>query len=692
MSYRRMFWILLIFWGWVSVYPEQASAYLPPGQPSLAEHVPGDVQLYVELRDTKGLSKTPVGAALMSMLTDVLAGSTIAAQTQPAGDRYWQELAAKTLGLPVAEIADLLFTGRLAIAAEDWNKIGDAVLIVKPDDPLALERKCKVIRVKETDDKPVRRYRLAHQHELACNGKIVVVGMRSKRLNLYARTIRLLTDQRGIMLNDLADFRERMSALPVKSQIVIYASTGRASPTQKGLNIQLWPAHWPHLLSVAIGFTTTASGATVDTNGRLHPAGPKLSISDPLIPTLLLLPTSAALAWTHTIDYVSEFKRLNQAYPNGFVRFYIDLLQYRLPPQALERDLFSHLIGDTIFMVGKVDKPIMLTEKRDLPLLLPVAVMIIETDDPESVEKIMNQIARNFVRLFATQQNEEMKNPIQTESLGEAGGTVYTIDIGKLLWSKSNSDLLKALEISWTVADNLLVVGTHSQMVRQVIQACRGQYPWIPDNTLLDVIQSVHNGGNVPSILLVAQPTLVGEMIDSWLNYAARNHPQIYDSKWWQELRSQQRASGVQLGILPDRRHQQKGVVRVARTLPKKPAHNRLKPGDQIISVDGQKLDPEKTLASLRMFLADRKRPDRVTLGIIRGQKEKKIAIPMPDETSTVDHIQPIRLLKQTSEFLQMFSSASHVIWQPSPELVSTRLKLQFKSQAVSGGRKGKSP
>jgi len=477
---------------------------------------------------------------------------------------------------------------------------------------------------------------------------------------LYSRTVGLLNNNSGVALSDLAEFRERMSTLPDESQMVLYASSGRVSKAGQGLTANLWPAYWPHLISIAIGFNATQKGATVETNARFNPKGPRLGPSDPPIHTLSLLPASTVAAWTHTIDYVDEFRKLNSTYPTGPVRLYLDVLQYGLPPGTLEQNVFAHLVGDTIFVIGRSQKSESSGDKIRSSLQIPVFAMVVDTDNPQVVETAVRQLADNLLRLLRLLQTSEDAVQMRTEPLAAGDGAVYSIDIGRLPWPKGGS--------------------TSSDMVRQIIEACRGEYPWISNDTLFDVINDVHLGGDLPKIkiLMVAQPALAGEMIDSWLAYASRNHPEIFKPDWWQNLRRKQRASGIQLGIEPDRTRKLKGMVQVARTIQKKPAHNRLKKGDRIFSVDGKKLHPVKTEASLRMLLASRRYPNRVQLGIVRDSKRQTISIPMPDETTSADQIQPILLLRQAADLLQIFSSASHVVWQPTPDLVSTRLELIF--------------
>ena len=100
--------------------------------------------------------------------------------------------------------------------------------------------------------------------------------------------------------------------------------------------------------------------------------------------------------------------------------------------------------------------------------------------------------------------------------------------------------------------------------------------------------------------------------------------------------------------------------------------------GDRIISVDGRPLDPDHTFRSLRDGIAMRDREDRIVLGVMRGNEERQIDIPMPVSKSPAANVQPLALLQQLSELSRTFAFASYVTWQPARGLIQTRLDLRL--------------
>jgi len=684
MRHKALTYIIVILLGGAFIGSNAAQAYLPASKHSLAEHVPADVQLFLEMRDIQELADTEAGAAVISMLVNLMTTSTKPPQTQPSRELDWRILLAKALGLPNITTVDLLFSSRMAIAAQKWDQINDAVLLFKPADLVELEKQFSKLLVPQKAEKNMRRYRLGRRHELACNGKIAIIGLKTRKgSNLYRKTVDMTASGEGIRLGQYLDFDKLKSAIPASSQIMMYATAG-GSGKSKGLTADWWPTNWPQLTSVAIGLNISPVGITVEANGRLHPRITDLKGNAPPIHVLSLLPESTVVAWTHTIDYVEEFRKLNARHSKGLVRLYIDLLKSGLPNEALEGQLLSHLKGDTIFLVGQTQKLPQPEEQLTSIQQLPALAMVAETESPGPVEKTLLHVAGNILRLFNLPQEEKEPYRISSEPLERGEGTLYSIPIGQLFSGGSNSPLFQSLQISWTVADHLLIVSTHSAMVREIIGACRGQQDWMPDDALLDAIQRVNLVGGSPKMMLTAQPQVASKIIDTWLEYLAHHHPEVFQPDWWQKLRRKQNASSVQLGILPVRKSKLSGQVKVAQTLPNWPAHKRLQPNDIIVSVDGQKLSPVNALRSLRLRLATREDPEKVKLGIIRDGKKHNIVIPMPAKKSATDHLQPIQLFRQASNFLKNFSTASYITWQPSPGTVGARLELKFTPTLAS--------
>lgn len=655
--------------------PLASAADKPRGPAVLAGSVPPDARLFLELADVHTFLKSRAGREFADLLAGLMPHPDTRPATQPASG--WQRVLGEKLGLRNPKAARLLFTGRLALAADGWNQIGDAILLAEPPDPAALETELQAHRIPETANAKVRRYRLEGDHELSCDGRTVVVGRRTNAAGLFLRTFALWTNDRRVTLANVVDFRERITALPTDSQIVFYSGQGTAVPaTRPGANVSFF---WPEVRSLAVGVVMNGHAVTVETSAKLAAESPPKD-ADPPIHALLHVPASTLVAWTRPIRYAEEFRRIDASYPDGAIRFYLDVLQTGLPPGTLESRLLNHLVGDSILMVGLHAWKASPGGSPEPSLLLPVAALAVETDDPDAVSGVLAHIEQNLLRLLNLQPPKSGPLTISETPLAPSGPAIRSLPLGQFFSIYTECEFLSSLEISWTVADRWLVIATHPEMVRQIVEVRRGAGQPVPVDGFHQALARVKTTRGIPQMALIARPGAAAKMIDSWEVFIKAHHPEMLKPDWWQRLRRRQLANGVQLGIVP-RPTTQPGVL-VGRTLPGWPAYERLRPDDQILAVDGREVDARRPLASLRELMANRQKADAVTLRIRRSGQEITVQVPMLTGLVDPPPIQPFELLANLADLLRVFSSASYIAWQPAKDLVSARLELELSGPA----------
>lgn len=664
---------------------------------TLAAHVPVDARLFLEIQDTQGLSSVPAGAAL----SDVLA--LLVAQVRTSGEATatapvftgWRKLLSDALGLNDERTAELLLDGRLAVAAEDWTALDSAVLIAQPRNPEALESRLKARKTAAESLAGIRRYRLELGYEIAADKRVFIVGRQAGAGSLHARCLSLLSSDRGLALTDLVEFRERISEVPPNAQIVLYLGTNqrRVGPATQPATGEWWPILSPPVRSVAIGTVLTEGGVAVETTGRLA-AGQELPRHTPPVEALLFLPPSAIFAWSYPFNYVNEYRRFMAAPAQAPQRFYLEILQWGLSPGKLENDLLRHLVGDTVCMVARVP---VYPKGQGIgnPLLLPTFAFAVQIDDPDKVDETLRQIAENMLRLVNLPSSPDNTVQIEEETLrrgrslhgnnGEfelepahaASGTLRAIPLARMCPPGLYRELFGANELSWAVCDGWLFMGTHRETVRQIVDARRGRSPLMSADALQQAIRRSQPPRRFPDMVLLAQPGAASEVIDSWLNYIGRNHPEMLEPKWWQQIRRQSEGTQVQLGIVPAPASAN-GAVEVADILPDFPAAKLLQVGDRLTAVDGHKLDLDRPLQSLRDHMARRDNNDRIRLTVLRDGESRDVEIPLPIQTASAAAAQPLTLLRQLSHLLRGFSFASYTTWQASRDVIQTRLDLKL--------------
>lgn len=645
------------------------------GFPTLARSVPATTRLFLEFRGANPLGGVPGGSAAARLFGHLVTSTQPVASRPAQAWLGWQAFLADAAGLDNRVAAELLFAGPIALAADDWSGLGDAVLLARPPDAAGLEAALKERLDAASAGQRVRRYRLARDHELACDGGIAVVGLSTNPSGLYRRSTSQLEDSESISLGDISEFRERMDRLPAGAQLVIYAGSQGRLAAGGALAGTRWPETWPRLHSAALGVVVSPGGIIVEANGRLDLDEP--TESTPYAPThhLMRLPTSVVVSWTQPIDYVEAFRQIESANPEGALH----RLQPDTTPEEIEERLLDHLVGDSIVMVAS--RTAQRSEGGPAPgePLLPAIAISVGTDDPHGVELMLASLTSSFLASFSGDSRPADVELIRHIPLEPGGGRIVAIPAGRLLSWGNRCPFLHSLEISWTVADRWLVIGTDAEIVRAVVQARRGHEPTLPAELVPEVIRPKFTRGVMSEMLLVARPRAISEMIDSWIAYLSRHHPEMLEPQWWRQLQRRRDSRRVQLGILPTDRANE-GGVEVGETLANYPAHGRLQIGDQIVAIDGEPLDRDRPLISLREKLAMRKRADGVTLGVIRDGKAEEIEITMETADWDTSDIQPVDLLRQAADLTRLFSSASYAVWRPSRDSINARLELRFAS------------
>lgn len=663
---------------------------------TLARHVPVDARLFLEIEDTRGLSSMPAGTALSDVLALLVAQVKTSGEATASAPAFtgWRKLLSDALGLKDERAATLLLDGRLAVAADDWTALDSAVLITQPRDPAALESQLKNRKTADESRPDMRLYRLDLGYEITTDGQVFVVGRKAREGNLYVRSLGLLSSDRGVALTDLVEFRERMSEVPPNSQVVLYLGTNqRRSGTTTQPSGDWWPILSPPVRSVAIGAVLTEEGVALETTGRLA-AGQEFPPHTPPIDALLFLPPSAIFAWSYPFNYVNEYRRFMAAPAQTPQRLYLEILQWGLPAGKLENDLLRHLIGDTVCVIGRV--PVYPKGRgAGNPLLMPTFAFAVQTDAPEQVDETLKQVAGNILRLVNLPSTPENVVQIEEEALrrgvslhgnnGEfeveppdaACGTLRSISLSRMYSPGLYRELFGAAELSWTACDGWLVIGTHRETVRQIVDARRGRSPLMSADALQQAMRRAQPPRRFPDMVLLAQPGSASEVIDSWLNYIGRHHPEMLEPRWWQQIRRQSEATQVQLGIVPAP-GSANGEVEVAEVLPDFPAARLLQVGDRLTAVDGHKLDLDRPLQSLKDRMANRDNDDCVRLTVLRDGESRDIDVLLPAQTASAAAAQPLTLLRQLSHLLRGFAFASYTTWQASRDVIQTRLDLKL--------------
>lgn len=216
-----------------------------------------------------------------------------------------------------------------------------------------------------------------------------------------------------------------------------------------------------------------------------------------------------------------------------------------------------------------------------------------------------------------------------------------SVNLGPVLAVRTQCEFLQNLTVCAAVADRWLILASHPEALRRLVQARAGKGPLLPANRLGLVLRQAGVGAR-PRSVLVGQPAAASAMIDSWLTVIRARHPEMAEAAWWERLWRKQRATGRQLGVWGKA---VEGTVEIDDVMPAGPSRDQLRRGDRIIAVDGIRLDARSPLKSLREAVALRQDRERVHLLILREGRQQVATLTFPPEPPPDQGAHPLTLL-----------------------------------------------
>jgi hypothetical protein len=592
---------------------------------SFAEQVPHDVGLFVELRQADDLL-LPLTAPQMWLTLAEIVG-------QPADldeAEAWRVRVERALSMPPDEAIRTLFSQRVAYVGNRARRAPDALVLCRP----RLEPKELLERVGAQPYMTAARegiYALPEDVQLAVRGSAVALATPAARGMLFD-VLDQFDAAGGAALADDATYRTLLGRVPKAPDGVVFARLGAPEdvPTPAILprilagssNVLLALYRNDHVLHVRIVGDTTRRPTT-------H--------CEPRVRELLAtLPERTLLAWCGHVDY-ERVARSAAALP---ARNLFRIAYQLLDSSGAYDELTSQLRPAACAAVGVV-----VPTGRAVPAPpIPAGALLVSTTDPAAAERAWEDLVETSTavyRLLAMRLGRPADLPPIEES-DYADVTIHKLDLSGLLGVEPAKTELAELHLCWALDDDVLIVASHVEWLRQVIAARRGTTPGFQS-----VLDSV--GQPLPHCahsIIAAQSGPIADLGRFWLAYFEQSRPDVLNENWWRGY--QPGGRGVRLGIRA-RADGDTKQLRIESIMPGSLADGILSVGDAIIGCNERRFISEQPVVEMRRGLLNRPNARWIDLWVKRDERIITRRIPIP----FVDPIEVLRRVVAIGQIVQ---------------------------------------
>ena len=234
-------------------------------------------------------------------------------------------------------------------------------------------------------------------------------------------------------------------------------------------------------------------------------------------------------------------------------------------------------------------------------------------------------------------------------------------------------DLSRELQLAWGIAGDYFVVASEVRHLRAIRSAVLAG-PAVAGPTREGLDRRVAQG---PWLSLEARVSKLAGLATQWLDYAARNHPEVLGDEGWARLLARRQRQRVELGAALRPEPNQPGKVRVVGTFRGWPAEGVLRADDLIVGLQGRLLALEDPLGDLRAALAGRA-GDTVTLRVERGGRFGDVEVRLYRTAATSAPGENPLLAMEPLLSLAGAIEGLHLSVTPSSTLLCAEMELRF--------------
>ncbi len=632
---------------------------VPISRSSFAHLVPDSVGVFAELRLTKETHQSLRDYGLWSLVQELSDHSS----DQALASFDWRGLVSRNLGMPPEAALEELFGQRLAVAAPSWERLGDAVILVRLKDPKSLNSVIAGKRLAHMEARgKVNVYRTTTGLSVASSGREAAFSQDASDDALFWDVVARLNEQKPGPLSEHGPFGELAGRLPRGHMAYLYFAD--RTPEDQIAHRLL-----PEFREGVLAMYVQGAGVHFELQAKLGQA----RVAPPVLPIdverIQRLPDSALLVWSGTLDLPGAFRRLLQD-DSDVAAQYTDLLAAVFDLDVLEQKVIAKLNRRAIVVWDRA------RGDSDVPHL---ALMFESADAVDVVEALAHELAAAADLGYG----DDLPDPV--ERTAHLDAEILTVNLAEVSGGRRSrraaADVLSMLRPSFAALDGWVVAATDPAAVRQIIDADRGWIPRLGSIRGLG-LRSVRRPENRVT-LAVAQPAMAEAVLSSWKSPENAGEPGNLQRLVSGLRRLAEDGRRPTLGVAI-RQGERAGSVQVVRVHASMPADGRLHVGDEIIGIEGRLLALDDPVADLRQRLVQHSDPDRMAMRVWRDDRLMEVTLPLEaglaapaPEPGTAD---PLAALRHLQSVARVLNSASYTVYRSGADRLHARVSLELVS------------
>ncbi len=596
---------------------------------TLARWIPADVRAFAEIHGLAKLEQLFGPNGEWGAWTQLAAGQT----SRPAVTVEWAQRFGRIMGMSLPEAARDLFGRQVAIAAPSYDALAEGVVLAEAPSPGVIAR---LLTKNQAKPQPpignVSCYTLKEGLSLGVRGTTLLLGQRQGNAGLFERTAALLGGQEVPCLAEAPRYIEQLRRLPAGARGVLFldfpappATRPEETSPESMLKAE---AIWSTLQRLVIGMYEEEAGLDLQIRGLT--ASPTQRTAEiaahPLkLDPIARLPESTLLVWARSIDLIELYRGFisDRDPQQSILRYNLEVIQAILRPADVQKDILGKLGPQVMLVWGhKQAKPAKMPEAVDIPLVS----IIIEAREADATAAMLQRLGERFLgwlKVEFARARQDLDLTVEQTTYQQT--VIYHVPIGNMFKGSTLCPYLHTVEISWASVGGWLVLSTHPDHIRQLVDSWKAK----PEQTFAatPAYKALQKREGVSGLLLM-RPSASADLLQSWIDYCARNAPQVLEPLWWKRILVRRMGRRVELGIIIKEGSEPGRVAVGSPVLPEMPAAGRILPGDKICAVDGVTLSEEHPEEDLRDLVALRSGPG-VVLRVEREGKLLDVRIPL---------------------------------------------------------------